>query len=267
MHHGFYGLDGKAKKDHKLAQIDMIEETLRWAAEAGPHRPITSVLGCGVGGSARHIARKFGATAKGVTLSGYQARRANELAREEGLEGRCEFEVGDALALPYPDASFDLVWSMEAGEHIQDKARWLSEMARVLKPGGLLAVALWCHRDVEGSPLRADEEALLGALCADYHLPYLISIPQTQALAEATKEAAGRRALEHVATADWTDAVQQFWPAVLMSAVGTIFKPRQLLSFIRSGTTVRGALAMRHMIGGYNKGVIKFGMLRAIKVE
>lgn len=42
-------------------------------------------VGCGIGGSSRYIARKFGAKCQGITLSPFQAQRANALAETEGL--------------------------------------------------------------------------------------------------------------------------------------------------------------------------------------
>lgn len=44
----------------------------------------------------------------------------------------------DALAMTWPDNSFDLVWACESGEHMPDKKRYVEEMARVLKPGAQL---------------------------------------------------------------------------------------------------------------------------------
>ena len=67
-------------------------------------------------------------------------RRATELAEEQGV-GNAHFQVMDALAMTWPDDSFDLVWACESGEHMPDKKRYVEEMARVLKPG----VALLCH--------------------------------------------------------------------------------------------------------------------------
>lgn len=42
----------------------------------------------------------------------------------------------DALAMSFPDNSFDLVWACESGEHMPDKKKYIEEMTRVLKPGG-----------------------------------------------------------------------------------------------------------------------------------
>ena len=56
-------------------------------------------------------------------------------------------QVMDALAMEFPDNSFDLVWACESGEHMPDKAAYVAEMSRVLKPGGTLVIATWCQRE------------------------------------------------------------------------------------------------------------------------
>ena len=78
MHHGYYIPENRT--DHKQAQIDLIDEVLKWAGvdDANPPKSIVDV-GCGIGGSSRHIAKKYGCTAKGITLSPYQAKRGNDL--------------------------------------------------------------------------------------------------------------------------------------------------------------------------------------------
>lgn len=103
-------------------------------------------VGCGVGGSSRYIAKKFSCQAKGITLSPVQAARANELSQKAGLGERCSFQVADALQQPFADNSFDLVWSMESGEHMPDKQKFVGELARVCAPGGTVIIATWCHR-------------------------------------------------------------------------------------------------------------------------
>ncbi|MEO6038751.1 MAG: class I SAM-dependent methyltransferase, partial [Saprospiraceae bacterium] len=66
MHHGYYGPDGQAKKDHRQAQVDLVEEMLRWGGVGQVNRLLDA--GCGVGGSARYLAQRFDATALGLTL-------------------------------------------------------------------------------------------------------------------------------------------------------------------------------------------------------
>ncbi|KMW70220.1 delta(24)-sterol C-methyltransferase, partial [Limnoraphis robusta CS-951] len=57
------------------------------------------------------------------------------------------------MALSFPDASFDVVWSVEAGPHMPDKAIFAKELLRVVKPGGVLVVADWNQRDDRQIPL------------------------------------------------------------------------------------------------------------------
>jgi len=53
--------------------------------------------------------------------------------------------VADALAMPFADGTFDLVWSMESGEHMPDKAQFVKELVRVAAPrGGKVIIVTWC---------------------------------------------------------------------------------------------------------------------------
>lgn len=79
------------------------------------HRGPNSATTC------RYICNKFGAISEGITLSPVQAQRANELSAQVGLGSSCNFQVGDALAQPFADDTFDLAWSLESGEHMPDK--------------------------------------------------------------------------------------------------------------------------------------------------
>lgn len=78
----------------------------------GPGKKVLDV-GCGVGGSSRHLARNFGCSVSGITLSPVQAQHATERSEKAGLAELTDFQVADALDLPFPDSSFDLVWSLE----------------------------------------------------------------------------------------------------------------------------------------------------------
>nr|CAD1818582.1 unnamed protein product [Ananas comosus var. bracteatus] len=200
MHHGFYDPHAPASlADHRAAQIRMVEEALSFAAlsddpQKKPKRIVD--VGCGIGGSSRYLAKKYGAQCKGITLSPVQAQRAEALAIAEGLADKVSFQVADALEQPFPDGQFDLVWSMESGEHMPDKRKSLS--------------------------------------------------------------------LEDIRTADWSENVAPFWPAVIRSALTW----RGFTSLLRSGwKTIRGALVMPLMMEGYNKKLIKFAIITCRKPE
>jgi len=61
------------------------------------------------------------------------------LNRLTGLEDRIKIHQGNALSLPFPDSSFDVVWMQNVGMNIVDKRKLYGEVSRVLKPGGRYA--------------------------------------------------------------------------------------------------------------------------------
>lgn len=264
MHHGFYEPDGTADiSDHRHAQLRMVEESLRFAG-ISPDDPLKKPksivdVGCGIGGSSRYLAKKFGAKCCGITLSPVQAQRAQALAAAEGLADKVSFQVADALEQPFPDGQFDLVWSMESGEHMPDKRKFVSELARVAAPGATIIIVTWCHRDLAASEdsLRPDEMNLLNKICNAYYLPAWCSASDYVKIAESLS-------LQDIKTADWSENVAPFWPAVIQSALTW----RGFTSLLRSGwKTIRGALVMPLMIEGYKKNLIKFAIITCRKPE
>jgi SAM-dependent methyltransferase len=97
-------------------------------------------LGCGTGDVAFHAARA-GAIVTGADLSPALIETAQRQAQELGLD--LTLEVGDAQALRYDDASFDVVSSSVGVIFAPDHARIASELARVCKPGGRLGLTAW----------------------------------------------------------------------------------------------------------------------------
>lgn len=97
-------------------------------------------VGSGLGGSSRCLAREFGCQVTGIDLTEEYCRVAEMLSQRVGISAHVEFLQGDALDLPFEDATFDVVWTEHAAMNIPDKARLYGEMHRVLKPGGTLAI-------------------------------------------------------------------------------------------------------------------------------
>ena len=97
-------------------------------------------LGCGVGGPARTLAAEFGCTVVGVDISHEYCRAAQLLTGMLGMESAVSFMCADVMDLPLPDESFDVVWSQNVWMNIEDKMRFLQQVIRVLRPGGLFAL-------------------------------------------------------------------------------------------------------------------------------
>jgi len=97
-------------------------------------------VGSGLGGPSRFLAATYGAHVTGIDLSPSFVDGATMLSERTGLAHRTTFRVADALALPFEDASFDHAWTQHVAMNIHDRARLYSEIFRVLKPGGQLAI-------------------------------------------------------------------------------------------------------------------------------
>lgn len=97
-------------------------------------------VGSGVGGTSRCLARDFGCRVAGIDLTDEYCRAAAMLSDRIGLSELVDYRQGDATNLPFPDTSFDIVWTEHVAMNIPDKAKLYREMFRVLKPGGTLAI-------------------------------------------------------------------------------------------------------------------------------
>ena len=105
----------------------------------------------GTGNLALPLARR-GCLVTGVDIAPNLLEQARERAAQEGLAAT--FDEGDAEALPYPDASFDAVVTMFGAMFAPRPEMVAAELARVLKPGGRLAMANWNPESFSGAMFR-----------------------------------------------------------------------------------------------------------------
>jgi tocopherol O-methyltransferase len=165
--------------------------------------------------------------------------------------------VADALNMPFEDNAFDLAWSLESGEHMPDKKKFVNELMRVVAPGGRIIIVTWCHRDLErGEPsLSRKEEKILAKINRAYYLPKWCSVDDYVKLLE--KEGA-----VNIKREDWSYIIAPFWKAVIKSSLNM----KSVVGLLKSGfSTIRGAYAMLLMLKGFNSGVIKFGLITCTK--
>ncbi len=149
MHYGYWEEDTKS----------LAAAVTRLNAKLVEHGRITAddrVLdaGCGVGGSAIYLARRVGCRVHGITLSERQVATCRANAAGNGVSHLTHFDRRNYLATGLPDASFDVVWAVESVCYAFDKADFLREAFRLLRPGGRLVLADFFSVPMEGRPRR-----------------------------------------------------------------------------------------------------------------
>jgi ubiquinone/menaquinone biosynthesis C-methylase UbiE len=121
-------------------------------------------VACGTGTTSLFLSDKYGCQVTGFDISEDLIKIANKSLEENNRGGKIKFEVADALEIPYPDNTFDVVISQAFFILVDDKAKALKEIVRVLKPGGYfgsLELSWFKH------PSKEAYEELLKKACND----------------------------------------------------------------------------------------------------
>jgi ubiquinone/menaquinone biosynthesis C-methylase UbiE len=130
-------------REHVTASDEALLLPILRTALAGRPAPRVLDVATGTGRLPLLLGRQdwFTGTICGLDLAPAMLERARAKIDATGLGERVTFYEGDAGMLPWPDASFDLVTSLEALEFFPRPRRALAEMVRTLKPGGVLVVS------------------------------------------------------------------------------------------------------------------------------
>ncbi len=94
--------------------------------------------GCGIGGVCRMLAGRHGIKVTGVDLTPEYIDTAKELTDLVGMSNQIQYELANALDLPYQDQVFDGIWTQHVQMNLKSKQNFYNELNRVLKPGGYL---------------------------------------------------------------------------------------------------------------------------------
>ncbi|KAI5684365.1 hypothetical protein M9H77_05593 [Catharanthus roseus] len=263
-HHGYYDPGSTvSESDNAAAQIRMIDEVLRFGSvfSAGDqeNKPKGILdIGCGIGGTCRYLARKYGVHCTGITISSGEVERAQALATAQGLQEKVSFEVADALALPFPDGQFDLGWCMESAEHILEKEKLVKEMVRVTAPGGQIILTSWCHRNMLPSEqsLPLDEQKFIKKMCDLILVHSFCSVNEYMNLFKSHH-------VEDMKTEDWCEFVSPFWTTM----VGSAYTIKGFFSLLWTGgwNSLKFVMGMNMMIKAYEKGLVKLLVLSCRK--
>ena len=126
-------------------------------------------IGCGCGGAAFHLTHNYKVnTVTGIDVEPLVIKRATELAHKYCLTDQTKFKVVDPGPLAFGENQFDVVFSKDAFLHIPDKEGLANEVARVIKPGGLLVASDWMRSNDE--PLSEKMMEYIAAEGMDMHM-------------------------------------------------------------------------------------------------
>ncbi len=140
------------------------------AASAGL-RPGDHVLDVGAGygaGAVIYAKRCRPASITGIDITPVRIDEGRKYVAGHGLSDVITLQLGSATAMDFADAQFDKVVSVECAFHFDTRADFLREAARVLKPGGTLALTdMIPRRGVEASTYMRGEKTLNSGVCLD----------------------------------------------------------------------------------------------------
>lgn len=98
-------------------------------------------IGCGLGGPARYMAKRFQCRVSGIDITEPFVEAANKLTALLHMERQVEIEHGNGQCLPYPDSCFDGAYTQDVTMNVADRAGFFAEAYRVLKPGAFFALS------------------------------------------------------------------------------------------------------------------------------
>ena len=254
IHLGYYSQSSRSK-DFKQAKIDFVHHLVHWSGlDKLPNGSRIIDIGCGIGGSSRILARDYDFDVVGVTISSEQVKRASQLTP---TNSSCRFQVMDALNLKFQDGSFDGVWSVEAGAHILDKQRYADEMLRVLRPGGVLAVADWDRCSDKKLSLGLINRLIMKQLLDQWSHPEFASIKSFSNNLLNSSFCGGK-----VESDDWSKFTKPSWNDSIMEGFRRLdvfieLGPKSFLQGIREIPTI---ILMRLAFGS---GLMRFGVFRS----
>lgn len=249
VHHGLW-ISGDESTETAVRQlVDLV------AAEAGIRADARVCdIGAGYGAPARQIALDYRAHVTALTISPVQHEYALQHAPpSENLE----YVLGDWLTNNLPSDHFDAVFAIECASHMADPQKFVTEAARVLKPGGRLVVCAWVASE-QTSPRNVRH--LLEPICREGRLAHLSTAREYVQLIEAA-------GLVLSNFEDLSRRVRKTWPICVGRTLRrTVSRPQYMRYLLSSHATNRVFLITMFRIWlAYRTGSIRYILFRATR--
>ncbi len=200
--------------------------------------------GCGQGSSTIFLAQHYGVQIDAVTISKKECRLVTRAIEKMGYAPRVAVSEENMLAMPFPHATFSVVWAVESMCHVDDKLAFLKEAHRTMREGGRLVLADFFLTDAYDAK---HDKGMYQRFCEGFLIPSLTTKDEFLALLSSAGFTRVRyhdytEAISHTARerekSGWLSAVI-FSPLLLLKLM-----PRMLVSNIHA-TIAQGKL-FRH---------------------
>lgn len=200
-------------------------------------------IGAGFGGPARYLARTYGCKVVALNLSEVENQRDREMNKAQGLDHLIEVVDGSFEDIPYPDGTFDVVWSQDAILHSGQRVKVLEEVSRVLKSGGEFVFT---------DPMAADDcpPGVLQPILDRIHL-------ETLGSPGFYRETAAKVGLEELSYEDHAQQLPEHYGRVLRE---TERQQERLQKVVSQDYIDRMKKGLQHWVDGGNKGYLAWGI-------
>lgn len=239
IHVGIYAAEDESIFDASRRTVEHMAGRIE---NLGPESRVLDV-GSGFGGSARYLAGTYGCRVVALNLSEVENERARQMNREQGLDDRVEVVDGSFESIPYPDDTFDVVWSQDAILHSGERAKVIEEVGRVLREGGEFVFT---------DPMQADgcPEGVLQPILDRIHL-------ETLGSPDFYRQTAGRLGMREVEYADHAEQLPAHYYRVLKE---TEARDAELSRVVSEEYIARMKKGLQHWVDGGSSGYLEWGI-------
>lgn len=239
LHHGYW-------KTGKETVQEATENLLRLIIDEANISLDSQVcdVGCGYGASSRYFNNRFKVT--GITLS----ERQYHFSHANGTP----VHLGDFLANPFPDSTFDAAIAIESSEHMP-KEPFFKEMYRILKPGGTVVILTWLSCE---KPSSWEINRLLEPICSEGRLASLGSETEYKRLME-------QASFGSIKFREISQQVARTWSVCIKRAVSSFLFDKDFRHFVLNSTEGAFLKTLFRLRLAYFLGSLRYGIFVATK--